>query len=175
MLHLIPAPLHRAGLRVAHAIRRKWWHWRKPKLSGCRVLALDVSGRVLLVRHSYGSPRWMPPGGGLARGEDPVAAAIRELREETGCRLDHARLLDLVQEKLHGAGNQVHLVVGWTADDPVADGREIIEAAFFAADALPQHMPPQLRERLPHWITAATVGHPPDAATGLSPPPAPKA
>ena len=97
MLHLIPAPAHRAALRLAHALRRRWWRLRGARLAGCRVLALDAAGRVLLVRHSYGSDLWMPPGGGLARGEDAVAAAVRELREETGCRLVGAHLLKSVE------------------------------------------------------------------------------
>ena len=79
MLHLIPAPLHRAGLTLAHAVRIRWWQWRKPLLIGCRVLAFDEAERVLLIRHSYGSGRWMLPGGGVDRGEDPLAAALREL------------------------------------------------------------------------------------------------
>lgn len=164
MLYLIPAPLHRAGLRLAHGVRRRWWRLRAPRLAGCRVIALDAGGRVLLIRHSYGSDTWMTPGGGLARGEDPLAAATRELREETGCRLAGAHVIELVHEDLHGAGNRVHIVAGWTVDAPVADRREVIEAAFFAPDALPYAMPARLRAQLPLWITAATAGHLRDAA-----------
>ena len=164
MLYLIPAPLHRTGLRMAHAIRLRWWRIRSPRLAGCRVIALDSEGRVLLIRHSYGSDRWMPPGGGLARGEDPVTAAQRELREETGCRLEHARMLAQTSEDLHGAANLVHIVAGITRDAAIADGREIIEAAFFAIDDLPEAMPPRLRARLPDWVRAATTGHLRDGA-----------
>ncbi len=170
---LIPAALHRAGLRLAHGLRRRWWRVARPRLAGCRIVALDREGRVLLIRHSYGSDRWMPPSGGLARGENPVAAAVRELREETGCRLEAAVLLERIEESLHGAGNMVHIVAGWTRDVPVADGREIVEAAFFAPNALPQHMPPQLRATLPGWITAATAAHRRDAASLPPAPPAP--
>ncbi len=157
MLYLIPAPLHRAGLRFAHGVRRRWWRIRAPRLAGCRIIALDGRGHVLLIRHSYGSDRWMPPGGGLARGEDPLVAAVRELREETGCRLHGAHLVDLVLEDLHGAGNQVHIVGGRTHGPPAPDGREVIEAAFFAADSLPQGLAPKLRAQLPLWITAVTI------------------
>ena len=42
-----------------------------------------AAGSVLLVRHrSHG--RWMQPGGSIEPGEDPAAAAVREIREETG-------------------------------------------------------------------------------------------
>lgn len=177
MLHLIPlcwlpAPLHRAGLRLAHALRRRWWRLRAPRLAGCRVIALDAEGRVLLIRHSYGSGHWMPPGGGLARAESPVLAAMRELREETGCRLELAQCLEQVEEDLHGAGNQVHVVAGLTRDWPRPDGREVIAAAFFAIDALPDSLAPALVARLPGWITAAKAGHPPDGAAPRPGPPA---
>ena len=173
MLHLIPAPAHRTALRLAHRIRLRWWRLRKPRLTGCRVLAIDSEARVLLVRHSYGSGYWMPPGGGMAQGEDAVDAARRELLEETGCRLEWAARLDLVEEQLHGAGNSVHVVAGLTLDAPRPDRREIVEAAFFALHALPEPMTAQLRAQLPGWITAATAARPADAVPVPPAPPTP--
>ena len=173
MLYLIPAPAHRIVLRLAHRLRLRWWRLRKPRLAGCRVLALDSEGRVLLVRHAYGSGKWMTPGGGLRRGEDALAGGQRELLEETSCTLEFAVPLDLLEEQLNGAVNAVHIVAGLTLDSPIADGREIIEARFFALHALPEAMSPILREQLPEWITAATAGRLLDAAAVPSPPPAP--
>jgi ADP-ribose pyrophosphatase YjhB (NUDIX family) len=113
----------------------------RPVVHGVRVLAFDGDCRILLVRHSYGSARWLPPGGGLRRGEDPVIAASRELYEETGCVLADGRLAVLADEDFHGARNHVRVVAGRTTGVPVPDGREIIEAAFFAVDDLPAHLP----------------------------------
>lgn len=42
-----------------------------------------AAARVLLIRDRYG--RWTFPKGHLEAGETPEAAALREIREETGC------------------------------------------------------------------------------------------
>jgi 8-oxo-dGTP pyrophosphatase MutT (NUDIX family) len=55
-----------------------------------RILILDPAGRLLLFRFDYasgplaGTGYWGVPGGGVEKGETFPAAAIRELREETG-------------------------------------------------------------------------------------------
>jgi 8-oxo-dGTP pyrophosphatase MutT (NUDIX family) len=156
MLHLIPPPAHRAALRIAHAVRLRWWRWRKPRRNGCRVIALDAAGRVLLVRHSYGSPAWMPPGGGMSAGEDAVTAALRELVEETACKLDDAVLLADDEDLAHGSGARSYTVGGYCVGDPRPDLREIVEVGLFALDALPQPISASLRQRLPVW--AAQIG-----------------
>ncbi len=160
MFHLIPAPAHRLALRLAHAIRKRWWRWRRPHLTGCRVLAFDPQGRVLLIRHSYGSGKWMLPGGGIGRGEAVLAAAIRETREETGCLLGDATVFEVLDEPLYGARNHVHLVCGQTADTPRPDGREVLAATFHDAERLPEQLAQGFAAALPGWITAAKAGLP---------------
>lgn len=175
MLRLIPRPLARSLYRLAHGLRVSWWRVAKPRLDGCRVIALDPAGRVLLIRHTYGTGRWMPPGGGLARGEDAIEAAVRELAEETGCLLTGAVLIDEVEESLHGARNRVRIVAGRVTGKPAVDGREVAKAAFFRRERLPDDMPRQFRKALPGWITAATIACPADGDALQRPsPPAPK-
>ena len=70
---------HRLLWRAA----RLWWRVRRPRTLGARAIVLDPAGRVVLVRHTYVA-RWHLPGGGVAKGERVEAAAVREVREETG-------------------------------------------------------------------------------------------
>ena len=153
MLYLIPAPAHRIILRLAHRTRLRWWRIRKPRLAGCRVLAIDSAGRVLLVRHSYGRAN------GCCRAAGLSGAKMPSLRPGANCLRRPAALwsgpshLELAEELLHGAENAVNVIAGLTHDTPLADGREIIEAAFFAANALPEQMPrtvPRQAARLDH-------------------------
>jgi 8-oxo-dGTP pyrophosphatase MutT (NUDIX family) len=56
-----------------------------PVREAVRCLVVDDAGRALLVRFAddeTGATWWTPPGGGLDPGEDHLAAANRELREE---------------------------------------------------------------------------------------------
>jgi 8-oxo-dGTP diphosphatase len=78
--HAVPGPdgLHRAQRFAAYAV------------------ATDPEGRILLTRVADGYPgagHWHLPGGGTDYGEQPGAALIRELAEETGQR---GRLVELL-------------------------------------------------------------------------------
>jgi ADP-ribose pyrophosphatase YjhB (NUDIX family) len=83
--YAVPGPdgLHRAQRFAAYAV------------------ATDPDGRVLLTRVADGYPgagRWHLPGGGTDYGEQPGAALIRELVEETGQR---GRLVELLGVASH--------------------------------------------------------------------------
>lgn len=155
MFRLIPPPLHRSALCLAHGIRRRWWRIARVQLVGCRIFAFDGEGQVLLIRHSYGSGNWMLPGGGLGRGEEPLGAALRELLEETGLALNQARHFAEVEEPLYGTVNRVHLVTGLAEGEVRIDGREVIEAQYFPAHALPPDLSPMLALRFADWLEAA--------------------
>lgn len=97
----------------------------------------DDQGRVLLLEHRFWpAGSWGLPGGyahGAERLEDALA---RELREETGCRIEGARLLCV------NSGYRLRVEVVYTARLAAGalrlDDREVLAADLFPPDALPQ-------------------------------------
>ncbi|TQE15802.1 NUDIX domain-containing protein [Streptomyces ipomoeae] len=72
-------------------------------LTGAGVVVTDPVGRILLGWSARRSV-WELPGGKDEAGEDFVDAAVRELQEETGLKVDRAdaRLLALLKDSTHG-------------------------------------------------------------------------
>lgn len=123
----------RLGYRVAFAALRVWWWVRRPDATGA-VVALWSGDRLLLVRTCY-RRRWELPGGGVRAGESPLAAALREAREETGIALDPERLKPplVLEEYFEHRHDRVHLYESELAPAvaPKVDRREIVAARYF--------------------------------------------
>lgn len=98
-----------------------------------RVLLFDRDDRVLLfltaAPDSSRLPRWITPGGGVDPGETHLQAALRELEEETGLRL----------EKLTGPVWSHDFDVEWDSADHDTGHAEFYTAvvdAFDPSDAM---------------------------------------
>jgi len=98
-----------------------------PKLGASACVWRD--GRVLIVQR--GKPPlagiWSLPGGAVEPGETAMAAAARELAEETGVTAALEQLVDLVDIIRHGADGslQFHYAVAcytgrWISGEPIA-------------------------------------------------------
>ena len=107
---------------------------RHQRLAAYALLRRD--GEVLLTRisargHHVGS--WTLPGGGVDQGEDPRAAVVREVAEETGLQVSVGRLLDVhavhftgrapdgVVEDFHGVHLIFEAALDGTADPRVSE------------------------------------------------------
>lgn len=93
---------------------------------------------VLLIERSKGAlkGRWSLPGGHIEPGETARAAAVREVREETGVEADVRGLLDVHDVILRGADGALlsHYLVAvfcgrWRAGEPTA-GSDASAARF---------------------------------------------
>jgi 8-oxo-dGTP pyrophosphatase MutT (NUDIX family) len=111
-----------------------------------RTVVLDPDGAVLLLRYEDQSVSyWVPPGGALRAGEPHVAAAQRELQEETGLHADIGPPLWIRRLVMPSAGRLVdqeerYFVVRLSvARPPVANqtpDEAIVKARWWTLDEL---------------------------------------
>lgn len=148
---VLPASLHRALLPLAHRVRHVWRRWRKAPIAGVSVIVTNLSGDVLLLKHSYGPDVWSLPGGGLGKGEDPLEAALREVREELGLELPRIEAIGTLEEELSGSPHTAHLFAATCDRQPRPDGREVVLARFFPSHSLPEPLGRHTRARIAAW------------------------
>lgn len=106
-----------------------------PKVVACAVV--ELGDRIVLLKRGIGprKGRWVMPGGYVDRGEEVMAAAIRETGEE--CGLD-IRIRDLAGVYSYPGNTQV--VVVYTAQSLSGDlvaGDETMEAGLFHPGDIP--------------------------------------
>jgi 8-oxo-dGTP diphosphatase len=151
----------RATAAVWRRLKRYQWRivWlRQSKfVVGTTALVRDEQGRVLLLRHRF----WPPgkqvglPGGYALRRERLEDAVAREVREETGLRIEVAHVVQV------SSGFRLRIGVTYAAElaggEWDVDRREVISAAFTPIDALPADLMPNHR-RLIEENTAWFLG-----------------
>ena len=134
---------------VITPVFRAWWRLRRPMTLGVRGVALNESGAVLLVRHTYSSG-WHLPGGGVEPRETAVDAVVREMAEEGGVEAIGApSLIGFYANHANFPNDHIALYRfdRWRPCPPRATG-EIAERAFFPPDALPPGVTAGTRRRL---------------------------
>lgn len=133
----------------------------------CGALVLR-DAKILLVRHHRPGEHdfWAAPGGGVEGNEELARAAEREIFEETGINVVATRLAYIDE----GWSADLRMLKFWFMADYVsgeidisanpADSESIVEAGWFALDALPQgHVFPEpLRTRFPRDLAAGFPG-----------------
>jgi 8-oxo-dGTP pyrophosphatase MutT (NUDIX family) len=149
-----------SAFRLLYRIRRVYWRIAKPTTYGVKALIIHPvdSGRVLLVRHSYGDQSlWSLPGGGYKpTRETPEQAAKRECMEELGIQSGSCALLleEHVTTNEGKQGYQKVVRVHAVSDDLVPNG-EISEARWVAVDLTDLPGKPAVSK----WVHSALQAH----------------
>ncbi|HVV82117.1 MAG TPA: (deoxy)nucleoside triphosphate pyrophosphohydrolase [Kofleriaceae bacterium] len=127
-------------------------------------LVVDERGRVLVTRRRADQPMggfWELPGGKLEPGEAPIAALVRELREELGAAVEVGAIWDVLHHAYPAFDllmlvYRCRLVAGEVARAvEVADLDWCEPAALLAHDVLPADAPLCARlaaEGAPPWL-----------------------
>jgi ADP-ribose pyrophosphatase YjhB (NUDIX family) len=119
---------------------------------GVSLVALDEEGKILMLRHVFHPHApWGLPGGWMGRGETPRACVLRELKEETGLA---ATLGPVVLVERDPKPDHLILVyMGRVRRAPISPSPEILEAAWFLPDALPEPLYPFTRLAIQNALT----------------------
>jgi 8-oxo-dGTP pyrophosphatase MutT (NUDIX family) len=116
--------------------------------------------------------QWALPGGRCDEGETPVAAALRELREELGLALGEEHVLGLLDDYPTRSGYLITPVVVWSArgavimpsPDEVASAHRIALADIERADAFDFTAIPESTRRVIRFRLDGQLIHAPTAA-----------
>ena len=137
---------------------------------GSGETALILTGRVSGLR-SHGG-QWALPGGRIDDGETPVAAALRELREEIGLDLAESEVLGTLDDYPTRSGYLITPVVAWGGHHPplrlnpqeVASIRRIRLADVARDDAVEFDTIPESERRVVRLQVNGRTIHAPTAA-----------
>jgi ADP-ribose pyrophosphatase YjhB (NUDIX family) len=133
-----------------------WMYWINP-IPIAETIVANAEGQVLLIKRKF-PPRvgdWALPGGYIDWGENAEAAAVREVREETGLEVRLLRLLCTLG--LPSLLNPAHCIlkaifIGEISGGNLQAGDDALEAQFFSWQNLPENLATEsTREALNRW------------------------
>jgi 8-oxo-dGTP diphosphatase len=162
-----PEPASGPGIITDMNAASAEYHFQLPRMqvaSGC--LLTDGAGHVLLVKPTY-KPPWEIPGGAVEEGESPLAACLREVREELGIDVAPSSLLvvDYLEPQTGRRGDALRFVfdggelsAGKVASIKLNDD-ELSEFRFVAPAVLEDYVTPVLARRLRACLAGTGVGY----------------
>jgi len=118
------------------------------------VAVLVTRGEAILLVQRDNEPAlglWSLPGGYVDVGEDPVRAAVRECREETGLDVEIEALVDVLHAEGDTGADIVIVYTGTAAGGDLIAGDDARAAGYFPRQDLPPLAFTTTRRALQHW------------------------
>ena len=126
----LPVRLRRWSMRLTHT--------RFTVTAG--AIIFNQAGEILILKHRFrAGSGWGLPGGFLERGEQPIDALRRELREELDLEIED---VEIFTARSFRKPKQVEVLFRGRANGPVKPRTmEVERAEWFSLDALPEGLP----------------------------------
>lgn len=126
----LPVRLRRWSMRLTHT--------RFTVTAG--AIIFNKAGEILILKHRFrAGSGWGLPGGFLERGEQPIDALRRELREELALEIED---VEIFTARSFRKPKQVEVLFCGRADGPVRPRTmEVERAEWFSLNALPEGLP----------------------------------
>lgn len=125
---------------------------------GAFAAIFDGDGRVLCVRQNYGDRLWTTPGGRLENDETPVAAVVREVKEETGLDVKPSSFAGVFW-KSYAFDLVFSFICEIEGDNPLQVALdEIADCAYFAPGCLPSPMSLNTSVRIREALRIRAIG-----------------
>ncbi|MBI1801567.1 MAG: NUDIX domain-containing protein [Chloroflexi bacterium] len=103
-------------------------------------VAVLIDGQVLLTEREDFAV-WCLPGGGVESGESVAQAAVREVQEETGLRVELTRLVGIYsQPRYAGGGHSVLFAARVVGGALALNPSEVRQARAFSGNSLPDNL-----------------------------------
>lgn len=123
---------------------------------GARILLIK-DHKILLVKHTYQNG-WYTVGGAVERGETPLQAIHRELKEEVGVTLKNPpTLFSVYYSKIEKRDDYIVLYVGNDHTQETVYCNEILEQKWFDLDNLPIDATPATKRRIEEYRSHKTI------------------
>ncbi len=123
-------PAHHVGEEITTTNSATPLQLDRPSVAACYIVR---NGRLLMLRRRFreGTLEWAGPSGGIEPGETPEQAAVREVQEEVGVKVEVIRRLG---DRVHPATGRhlIYLACRIVEGDPVLIDHEEISAIEWA-------------------------------------------
>jgi len=146
------------ALRAASALRSFLMTVLPLRLRAVKAVVRSPEGRVLVVRHPYGSGRWMFPGGLARRRESFEVAVGREAGEELGLHGRTWKSLAVYVQRIGLTRQRVCLLTTMADESDLTLNREIEAVRFVQLDQLPDDVSPATARRLDELASGGLSG-----------------
>ncbi|MDK4203319.1 NUDIX hydrolase [Bacillus sp. PW192] len=120
---------------------------------GAFVIIQNEERDILLVKRKD-VPLWDLPGGGIAEGETPEAAAVREAFEETGYNVTILQKSGEYERPAFEDTQHV-FIVAITGGTPLMNGSETADLRWFSPNRLPLFMVPNRKRQIKDGLNGA--------------------